>query len=105
LDHISGSVPAEDFAYRAILAAVDAGAKTPGELDTALKQYVSADANQTLTESFLATQRSGAVSRMADLGLITRKRGGVKVSYLTTDLGKQYAEDKVVPLQRRKHFE
>lgn len=105
LDHISGSVPAEDFAYRAVLGAVDAGARTPGKLDTALQEYVSKDASQTLTESFLATQRSGAVSRMADLGLITRKRDGVKVSYLTTDLGKQYAEDKVVPLQRRKHVE
>lgn len=105
LDHISSSVPAEDFAYRAVLGAVDSGARTPGELDTALQKYVSKDASQTLTESFLATQRSGAVSRMADLGLITRKRDGVKVSYLTTDLGKQYAENKVVPLQRRKHVE
>lgn len=105
LDHISGSVPAEDFAYRAILAAVDVGARTPGELDTALQKYVSKDADQTLTESFLSTQRSGAVSRMADLGLITRKRDGVRVSYVTTDLGKQYTEDKVIPLQRRKHLE
>lgn len=105
LDHISGSVPAEDFAYRAILEAIDASARTPGGLDTVLQEYVSRDASQTLTESFLATQRSGAVSRMADLELIIRKRDGVKVSYLTTDLGKQYAEDKVVPLQRRNHFE
>lgn len=105
LDHISGSVPAEDFAYRAILAAVDGGARAPGELDTVLRKYVSKDATKPLTESFLATQRSGAVSRMSDLGLVTRKRNGVKVSYLTTDLGKQYAEDKVVPLQRGKHAE
>lgn len=105
LNHISGSVPAEDFAYRAILAAVDGGARTPGELDTALRKYVSKNKTKPLTESFLATQRSGAVSRMSDLGLVTRKRDGVKVSYLTTYLGKQYAEDKVVPLQRRKHVE
>ncbi len=87
LDHISSSVPAEDFAYRAILTAVDAGARTPGELDAALQKYVSKEADQTLTKSFLATQRSGAVSRMADLGLVTRKRDGVRVSYLTTELG------------------
>ncbi len=104
LDHISSSIPAEDFAYLAILAAVDAGARTPGELDTALQKYVSKDADQTLTESFLATQRSGAVSRMADLGLITRKRDGVRVSYLTTDLGKQYAADKVIPFQAEEAF-
>lgn len=105
LDHVSGSIPAEDFAYLAVLAAVDAGARTPGELDTALQKYVSKDADRTLTKSFLATQRSGAVSRMVDLELMKRKRDGVRVSYLTTDLGKQYAEDKVVPLQRRKHLE
>lgn len=105
LDHISNSIPAEDFAYRAILAAVDAGANTPGELDTALQKYVSKDADQALTKSFLATQRSGAVSRMVDLGLITRERDGVRVLYVMTDSGKQYAEAKVVPLQRRKHLE
>lgn len=105
LNHISSFVPAEDFAYRAILAAVYAGARTPGQLDTALQEYISKDADQTLTKSFLATQRSGAVSRMADLGLMMRQRNGVKVSYSTTDLGKQYAEDKLVPLQRRKHVE
>lgn len=105
LDHISSSVPAEDFAYRAILKAVDAGAKTPEKLDSTLQEYVSKDAGRNLTKSFLASQRSGAVSRMADLGLITRARDGVKVSYVVTDLGRQYAQDKVVPLQRRKHFE
>lgn len=103
LNHVSSFVPAEDFAYRAILEAVDAGASTPDELDTVLRKYVSKDANQTLTKSFLSTQRSGAISRMTDLGLIMRKRDGVRVSYSTTDLGMQYAEDKVVPLQRRTH--
>jgi len=85
LDHISSSIPAEDFAYRAILAAVDAGARTPGELDTALQEYVSQDADQTLTKTFLATQRSGAVSRMVDLELMMRERDGVRVFYVTTD--------------------
>jgi Arc/MetJ-type ribon-helix-helix transcriptional regulator len=105
LDHISSSVPAEDFAYRAILAAVDAGADAPEKLDSALQRYVSQDASQTLTKSFLASQRSGTVSRMVDLELIMRKRDGVKVFYVVTDLGRQYVQDKVVPLQRRKHLE
>ncbi len=105
LDHISGSVPTEDFAYRAILAAVDAGARTPDELDTALQEHVSKDTDQTLTKSFLATQRSGAVSRMVDLGLMMRERDGRRVSYSTTDLGRQYAEDKLISFQRSKHLE
>lgn len=105
LNHISSFVPTEDFAYRAILDAVDAGARTPRELDTALQKYVSKDVDQTLTKSFLATQRSGAVSRMVDLGLMIRERDGRSVSYSTTDLGRQYAEDKLVPLRRSKHLE
>lgn len=105
LDHIFSSVPAEDFAYRAILGAVNEGARTPEALDSALKKYVSKDTGRNLTNSFLASQRSGAVSRMADLELITRERDGVKVSYVITNLGRQYIENKVIPLQRRKHFE
>lgn len=105
LDHISSSVPAEDFAYRAILAAADEGAKTPVKLDFALQRYISQDADRNFSKSFLASQRSGAVSRMADLELIARERDGVKVSYVVTDLGRQFVQDKVIPLQRRKHFE
>jgi hypothetical protein len=105
LNHISSSVPAEDFAYRTIIAAVDGGAQTPDKLDAALQEHVSQDADRGLTKSFLASQRSGAVSRMADLELITRERDGVKVFYVVTDLGKQYTQDKVIPLQRRKHIE
>lgn len=105
LNHISSSVPAEDFAYRTIMAAVEGGAQTPNELDAALREHVSQAAGRRLTKSFLASQRSGAVSRMADLELITRKRHGVKVFYVVTDVGKQYTQNKVIPLQRRKHFE
>ena len=105
LNHISSSVPAEDFAYRTIIEAVDGGVQTPDELDVVLREHVSQDAGRSLTKSFLASQRSGAVSRMADLELITRERTGVKVFYVVTDLGKQYTQNKVIPLQRRKPFE
>lgn len=90
LNHISNSVPIEDFAYRAILTAVAEGATTPEKLDSALQRYVSQDAERNLTKSFLTSQRSGAVSRMADLDLIARVRDGVRVSYVVTNLGKQY---------------
>jgi Arc/MetJ-type ribon-helix-helix transcriptional regulator len=105
LNHISSSVPAEDFAYRTILVAVDGGAQTPEKVDSALQEHVSQTAGRSLTKSFLASQRSGAISRMADLGLIKRERDGVKVSYVVTDVGKQYTQNKVIPLQRRKHIE
>jgi hypothetical protein len=98
LNHISSSVPAEDFAYRTIMAAVDGGAQTPNKLDAALQEHVSHDTGRSLTKSFLASQRSGAVSRMADLELITRERDGVKVFYVVTDVGKRYTQNKVIPL-------
>ena len=90
LDHIAGFVPAEDFAYRTLLAAIASGEDTPQRLGTALQRYVSSD--RKLTSSFLASQRSGAISRMTDLELVVRVRDGVRVSYVITSNGEQYAQ-------------
>jgi hypothetical protein len=90
LDHIARFVPAEDFAYRTILAAIASGEDTPQRLDTALQRYVSSD--RKLTSSFLASQRSGAISRMTDLELVARVRDGVRVSYVVTPNGKRYTQ-------------
>jgi hypothetical protein len=87
LRHILTSVPAEAFAYRAILEAVRQGHNSPDKIDAALKAYVPADRREKLSQSFLASQRSGAISRMSDLGLIARQRDGVRVSYAVTDAG------------------
>ncbi len=90
--HIARCVRAEDFAYRAILTAVDEGANTPEMLDAALRRFAPERPGRALSESFLSSQRSGAVSRMADLGLLARVREGVRVSYVATDAGKRYAQ-------------
>lgn len=90
LGHIAKSVPAEDFAYRTIIAGITAGATTPDQMDSHLQQFVATDRQETLSKSFLASQRSGAVSRMVDLGLLRRCREGVKVSYEVTECGAQY---------------
>jgi hypothetical protein len=84
LAHISRNVPAENFAYRSILEAISGGADNPDKIDAALLKHSSRDTQQRLSKSFLSTQRSGAISRMVDLGLIARAREGVKVSYLIT---------------------
>jgi len=88
--HIANSVPAEDFAYRVILAALADGANTPGTVDAALQRHVPQDRD--LSKSFLASQRSGAISRMSDLELVARIRHGVRVSYAITARGQQYAD-------------
>lgn len=90
--HIATAVPAEAFAYRSILEAVKAGHNTPEKLDAALKAYVSPDRAEDLSQSFLSSQRSGAVSRMSDLDLIGRQRDGTRVTYAVTDEGRAFLE-------------
>lgn len=86
--HIASSVPAEDFAFRTILAAIRDGVTTPDDLDAAVRKLSSKKA---LSDSFVTTQRSGLISRMADLGLVSRVRDGVRVSYAVTVEGDAYA--------------
>jgi hypothetical protein len=90
LNHISSAVPVEDFAYRSILAAIKEGADSPNEIDRALQKYVSPEKRRALSKSFLSSQRSGAISRMEDLGLVIRVREGVRVSYSVTEAGEHY---------------
>ena len=90
--HIASSVPAEDFAYKATLAAITDGYDTPERLDAALKKYLPDRKEKPFTEAFLTTQRAGVISRMADLGLVARVRNGPKVTYIATARGKQLTE-------------
>jgi hypothetical protein len=92
INHIARSVPVEDFAYRAILTAILEGANTPDAVGSALLEYVPKDIERSLSESFLSSQRSGAISRMTDLELVERVRDGVRVSYVVTDIGSRYLQ-------------
>ncbi len=91
LAHILKNVPAEAFAYRAIIKAVLAGATTPAALDAALASATTSTAPSIPPPSppFLSSQRLGAVAHMCDLGLICRKRDGVRVSYVITDKARE----------------
>ena len=90
LEHIRSSVPVEAFAFRTLIHAIANGAETPDKLDEALHVLVPTDSNRSLSPSFLISQRSGALSRMADLGLITRERKGVRVLYRVTQDGEAF---------------
>jgi hypothetical protein len=85
--HIKQSVPVEEFAYRAILGAVQQGHTSPDQIDTALRVHLDEGRANRLSPSFLASQRSGAISRMSDLDLIERRREGVRVNYAATAAG------------------
>ncbi len=86
-NHIRRSVPVEAFAYRVILEAVQQGHTSPEQIDNALKGFLDEDRAGALSQSFLTSQRSGAVSRMSDLGLIERRREGVRMYYTATKQG------------------
>jgi len=87
LEHIIANVPTEAFAYRTILTEVGKGQFTPEDIDSALLKH-SRDRKKS-TGMLVSTQRSGAISRMADLDLIGRSRTGTRVSYLITPRGKE----------------
>lgn len=93
LDHIARYIPVEDFAYRVILETILKGENTPDTVDAALLERVSIDTNRSLSKSFLSSQRSGAISRMTDLGLVERVRDGVRVSYVVTGIGEKYVQN------------
>lgn len=90
LDHIHEHVPTEDFAYRTILQAISDGQDTPEKLDAILRRHLSARSDRPFTDAFITTQRSGAISRMADLGLIDRVRDGIRVTYVVAQRGDKF---------------
>ena len=94
LKHIRAHVPVEAFAFKTLIEAIAEGAITPDKLDETLRVHVPTETNRSLSPSFLTSQRSGALSRMADLGLITRERKGVRVSYIITEQGQRFMESK-----------
>ena len=90
--HIASSVPAEHFAYRTTLSAINEGHDTPEGLDAALRKHLPDRKEKPFTDAFLTTQRAGVISRMADLGLVARVRTGPNVTYIATTRGKQFTE-------------
>ncbi len=90
LGHVRSTVPPESFAYRTILAAVEGGANTPSKIDAALERYAPQGRERKVTKEFLSSQRSGAISRMVDLGLIERVRDAARVSYRVMQRGSEF---------------
>ena len=66
------------------------GSDTPDKLRAALEAREPGISKG--KSAFLATQRSGAISRMNDLSLLYRDRDGVRVKYIITDDGRAYLQ-------------
>ncbi|MGO9270483.1 MAG: hypothetical protein ACLQOO_09560 [Terriglobia bacterium] len=90
LAHIIHSVPEETSAYAAILDGIQSGANTPDAVDKYLRLRFKLPTEQAITKTFLTTQRTGAISRLVDLGLLARKREGLRVTYLLTEVGRSF---------------
>lgn len=102
LGHIRAHVPVEAFAFQTLIQAIADGADTPDTLDESLHVHVPTETNRSLSPSFLTSQRSGALSRMADLGLIARERKGVRVSYTITPEGEAFVSSDMLRDARKK---
>ena len=76
------------------MGAISDGADSPEKLDAVLKGYLSARTEKPFTDAFLTTQRSGVISRMSDLGLIDRVREGIRVTYVVTNRGTLYLQER-----------
>jgi hypothetical protein len=90
IDHIWNHLPVEVFAFTATLSAISSGDATPESLDLALKKYLPNRADKPFTDAFLTTQRAGVISRMADLGLVSRTRSGPNVTYVVNIRGAEF---------------
>ncbi|MGA8858279.1 MAG: hypothetical protein WB643_14080 [Candidatus Bathyarchaeia archaeon] len=87
LNHIALQVPGEARLIHFILDKVAKGRKTPEALNDSIRAEYGAVWKG---KNEQATMRSGAVSRMSELGLLKREKDGVKVTYLLTERGQQY---------------
>lgn len=90
LSHILQSVPREVSAYTAIMDAVEGGSNGPEEVDAFLRERFGLKMESDISRTFLATQRTGAISRMIDLGLLVRIRKGLNVRYHATTAGLRF---------------
>ena len=87
LQHIQSCVPEEVSAFVAIIDAIDNGANTPDKIDAFLRLRFGLKDEAAMTATFLSTQRTGAISRLADLGLVYREKTGLRVTYSVSHPG------------------
>ena len=94
IKHIGCSIPVEKFTFNIIINAILVGAISPEDLDEALFKMMRQNDNRIFLKPFLSSQRSGAMSRMVDIGLIDRKWTGKRVTYSVTEHGQEFLHDK-----------
>lgn len=85
LGHILATVPGEVQAFKMILSAISTGKTRREDLNAAI-----ANLYRKWSEPLVNTQRTGAMSRMFELGLISKVKSGVTVQYGMTARGEEF---------------
>jgi len=91
LEHIASEIPREAMLIRLILSGVNEGIATPEGLNERMKSFKKENGREWKGNEAI-TMRVGVVSRVSELGLLGRKKDGVRVTYELTDLGEKYLE-------------
>lgn len=84
LRHIYEKLPKEYALSIGLLSAIKAGHNTPNELN---EEITKLDSN--IKEREAHAVRSSLIGRLSELGLLIRKRFGLKVTYILTDRGRE----------------
>lgn len=87
ISHILKKVPGEVSLFKLLLELVNKGSNKREQLNEKLKKLVTASE---WSDGMVSTQRAGAISRMYEIGLITKDRIGLEVRYLSTDFGNSF---------------
>lgn len=86
LHHIREKVPGELKLFKSILKYIENGSNKREELNSELKKIV----NDNWSEKLISTQRSGAISRLYELNLITKHKIGKTIKYYTSNNGREF---------------
>ena len=87
IDQLKMKLPKEWERCRALIRLIGEGKETPKELDSALSRIDKGLGSSTSTE------RAGILSRLTEIGLVTRRREGLNVSYSLTERGKRLSRE------------
>lgn len=90
LEHINSYCPGEEHLFSQILELLNSGKKQRDQINSELAKVVKSSG---WSDGMISTQRSGAISRMYELGLIEKRRVGLEVRYELTSLGRKFLSD------------
>ena len=82
VEHIGQNLKSEAVAIKSILQSIKNGQNTPEKLNSLVKRL-----NREWTENKAVTMRAGLISRLSELGIVTRSKQGIRVTYSVTSFG------------------